>query len=74
MHENEGTSKTVSMEQIAQWLGSFWLMIEEALLGLLDLAIALADATTADHLEGAAVMALILLGPSLAVGLINGFW
>ena len=62
------------MEQISQWLGSLWSLIEEGALWLIDLAIALVDATTADHLEGAAIMALILLGPSLMIGLMRGFW
>lgn len=62
------------MEQIGQWLGSFWSWLLDGADALLDMALALAEATTADHLEGAAVMALILLGPSLAIGLFHGFW
>ncbi len=62
------------MEQIGQWLRTLWSLIEEGALWLVDLAIALLDATTSDHLEGAAIMAAILLGPSLALGLVGGFW
>ena len=66
--------ESVSMEQIGQWLRTIWSLIEEGAFGLVEFLIALAKATTTDHLEGAAVMALILLGPSLAIGLIGGFW
>ncbi len=62
------------MDQIGQWFNTLWSLIEEAALRLIELALALADATTADHLEGAAIMALVLLGPSLALGLLGGFW
>ena len=62
------------MEQIGQGLGAIWAWIGEGARHLASLAMALVDATTADHLEGAAIMALILLGPSLALGLVNGFW
>ena len=62
------------MEQIGQWLHTLWSLIEEGFLRLVELAIALVRATTADHLEGAAIMALILLGPSLLMGLAGGFW
>jgi len=64
----------VAMEQISQGLGTVWSRILDGAESLLSLAIAFVDATTADHLEGAALMALLLLGPSLAIGLINGFW
>lgn len=62
------------MEQIGHWLRTFWSLIEQGAYRLVELAIALVDATTSDHLEGAAVMALALLGPSLAIGLMSGFW
>ncbi|MGI9489214.1 MAG: thermonuclease family protein [Geminicoccaceae bacterium] len=62
------------MEQIGQWLHTLWSLIEEGFLRLVELAITLARATTADHLEGAAIMASILLGPSLLMGLVGGFW
>lgn len=66
--------ETLSMEQIGQWLRTFWSLIEEGAFGFVELLITLASATTADHLEGAGIMALVLLGPSLALGLIGGFW
>lgn len=64
----------MSREQIGQWFDAFWSWFLDGVDGLLGLAITLVDATTADHLEGAAVMAVILLGPSLAIGLLGGFW
>ena len=64
----------MSLEQIERWLGWLWAWIEDGAFTLLDLLLRLVDGTTADHLEGAAVMATILLGPSLAVGLMRGFW
>lgn len=65
---------TVSMEQIGEWLGALRSLVLDMAQGLVGLARTIVDATTTDHLEGAAVMALILLGPSLAIGLLNGFW
>lgn len=62
------------MEQVGEWLRTLWSLIEKGAFWLVELLSALAEATTADHLEGAATMALILLGPSLAIGLIGGFW
>jgi endonuclease YncB( thermonuclease family) len=62
------------MERIGQWFDMVWSVLADAASGLFDLASILIDATTADHLEGAAFTALILLGPSLASGLIGGFW
>ncbi len=64
----------LTLEQIGRWLavlaGSAW----DATLWFADLARTVAQATSRDHLEGAAVMALILLGPSLVFGLVRGFW
>lgn len=65
---------TVSMEQFGEWLGALRSLAQNVAHDLVDLAWTLVDATTADHLEGAGVMALILLGPSLVIGLLNGFW
>ncbi|MGI9420593.1 MAG: thermonuclease family protein [Geminicoccaceae bacterium] len=62
------------MEPISQGFRAVWSLIEDGVLGLVELLHSLAAATTADHLEGAAVMALVLLGPSLAIGLVKGFW
>ncbi|MEM9441410.1 MAG: thermonuclease family protein [Pseudomonadota bacterium] len=62
------------MEMITQWLGTFGAYLSDVADAVLGLLIALVDATTADHLEGAAIMALLLLGPSLAIGLARGFW
>ena len=65
---------TVSMEQIGEWLGALRSLVLDIAHDLVGLAGKMVDATTTDHLEGAAVMALILLGPSLAIGLLSGFW
>ncbi|MEZ5933975.1 MAG: thermonuclease family protein [Alphaproteobacteria bacterium] len=62
------------METVAQWFDALWLLTLDGADWLLGRLIILLDAITADHVEGAAVMALILLGPSLAMGLANGFW
>lgn len=62
------------MERIRQELEAFWTLVLDGLDALVGLAIGIAAATTSDHLEGAAIVALILLGPSLAFGLIGGFW
>ena len=62
------------MEQLGQGFDIAWSMILEGADHLLGLAIIVADAITADHLEGAAVMALVLLGPSLLIGLATGLW
>lgn len=64
----------MSLEQISHWLGRLRGWVEDGAFALLDLLLRFVESTTADHLEGAAVMALILLGPSLAIGLIRGFW
>lgn len=61
-------------DQIGAWLNAAWSFLLDGAEGLLDLTITFADATTSDHLEGAAIMALILLGPSLVIGLVSGFW
>lgn len=65
---------SMSMEQWVQWLSTIWSWIEDGLLYLIELVLTVLDAVTADHLVGAAVMALILLGPSLLFGLVIGFW
>ncbi|MGI9502278.1 MAG: thermonuclease family protein, partial [Geminicoccaceae bacterium] len=61
-------------DQIGEWLGVAWTSLLDGAERLLDLTIAVADATTSDHLEGAAFMTALLLGPSLVVGLLGGFW
>lgn len=63
-----------SMERITQWLETFGASLSDVIDVILSLLIALVDATTADHLVGAGVMAVLLLGPSLAFGLVRGFW
>jgi len=65
---------TVAMQQIREGLGAFWSAILEGVDSLIGLMIDVVEATTADHLEGAAIMAALLLGPSLAIGLARGFW
>ncbi len=62
------------MERIRQWLEALGVFLTDGIDLMLRLLSSLIDATTADHLVGAAVMALILLGPSLALGLAGGFW
>ena len=62
------------MEQISQWLLSVWSLFEAGALGLVEVAITIVDRMTPDHLVGAGVMAAILLGPSLVIGLMRGFW
>ncbi|MGI9451148.1 MAG: thermonuclease family protein [Geminicoccaceae bacterium] len=64
----------MTVEQIRQWLGAFWHDVVETALWLADLIAALAGSITQDHLEGAFAMAVILLGPSLVIGLLTGFW
>lgn len=62
------------MERIRQWLEVLGDFLSDGLYLVLDLLSSLINATTIDHLEGAAVMAALLLGPSLALGLVGGFW
>jgi endonuclease YncB( thermonuclease family) len=62
------------MEKSKQWLETLQAFLLDAVDTMLGMFASLIKATTADHLEGAAVMALILLGPSLAFGLVGGFW
>ncbi len=69
-----GMLTIVGTDTVSQWAGSVWAWLQDALIGLLDIAIAVADGVTADHLEGAGVMAAVLLGPSLVIGLSHGFW
>ena len=61
-------------DQIDAWLDAAWSFLLDGADRLLSLAVSFVDATTSDHLEGAAFMVAILLGPSLAVGLVSGFW
>lgn len=64
----------MTLDQIGQWfvtvIGSLW----NVGLWLVDLAQTVARMVTSDHIEGASVMALVLLGPSLFIGLLSGFW
>lgn len=62
------------MEEMGRWLGTLWSMVLDGADQFIGLILAMTAATTSDHLEGAAIMAGILLGPSLAMGLARGFW
>jgi endonuclease YncB( thermonuclease family) len=64
----------VSFDRIGQTLDALWSWVLLSAERLIELAIDLSRGITADHLEGAGIMALFLLGPSLAVGLFRGFW
>lgn len=64
----------MTIDQISQQLGAFWRYLQNAALWLFDVMLRLADIITRDHLEGALVMTLIFLGPSLVIGLLGGFW
>jgi endonuclease YncB( thermonuclease family) len=66
--------KTGPMERIWQWLETIGISLADGAAIVLGLFSKVIEATTADHLEGAGVMALILLGPSLVMGLAGGFW
>jgi len=67
-------SEVVRMEESMPWLDALWSWLLSGLDHLLGWAIAISEATTVDHIEGAALMALVLLGPGLMIGLFRGFW
>ena len=69
-----GMSQVMSIERVGLWLEALWSWIATGWHHLFDWAFVIFEATTADHVEGASIMALVLLGPSLAIGLIKGFW
>ncbi len=56
--------------QLAEFSRFFW----SGVLWLVDGVRPIVDGVTRDHLEGALVMTVIFLGPSLVVGLLSGFW
>jgi endonuclease YncB( thermonuclease family) len=64
----------MSMDQVGAWFAALGQAVSGIALWLWGSAIWLAERVSADHLEGAAAMAALLLGPSLAVGLARGFW
>lgn len=64
----------MTLDQIKQWLALLADLIGDGVIRLVDLAGAITRAISSDHLEGAAVMAFFLLGPSLLIGFFTGFW
>jgi endonuclease YncB( thermonuclease family) len=62
------------MDQISSSLDGWANALLDLLLWLLDLARAAAGHVTQDHLEGAFVVTVLFLGPSLVIGLLSGFW
>lgn len=64
----------MTIDQINRQLGALWRYLWDAGLWLIDLVRTAAGHITQDHLEGAVAMTLIFLGPSLIIGLLNGFW
>lgn len=64
----------MTLDQITQWLVLLASTVWDGLLRLAGLLQLIVQEISREHLEGAAVMALILLGPSLAAGLLRGFW
>lgn len=64
----------MTIDWIMQQAGVIWRILQDSGLWLLDIIGALASHVTRDHVEGALVMAVIFLGPSLMIGLARGFW
>lgn len=64
----------MTLDQIIQELGVIRQVLEDAVFLLWGLFLQLTSGITQDHLEGALVMTVIFLGPSLAIGLLSGFW
>lgn len=73
-HPTGRDRSALTLDQISQWLALLVNSIGDGAARLVELAGMIARAVTSDHLEGAAVMALLLLGPSLIIGLLSGFW
>ena len=59
---------------MSEWITGAAHLVMSVLETCVVMVLGIVRATTADHLEGAAVMAVILLGPPLVVGLVRGFW
>lgn len=66
--------KTVSIDEIGHGFDAAWSLILDGVDRGLGFAITLAESVTADHIEGAAFMAAVFLGPSLVIGVASGFW
>lgn len=64
----------MTIDQIVRQLDALGQILWGAVSWLAKAARALAGHVTQDHLEGAGMMALFLLGPSLFIGLVHGFW
>lgn len=64
----------MTLDQIIQELGVIRQVLEDAFFLLWQFFLQLTSGITQDHLEGALVMTVIFLGPSLVIGLLSGFW
>lgn len=64
----------MTIDRIGELLQALWRYLLETALWLLDLLLKAVGYVTQDHVEGALVMAVIFLGPSLIIGLLTGFW
>lgn len=64
----------VTVEQFGEQLVVLWHSIKSVFFWLIDLLTMIAGRITQDHVEGALVMTAVLLGPSLVIGLVSGFW
>ncbi|MGI9437355.1 MAG: thermonuclease family protein [Geminicoccaceae bacterium] len=64
----------MTLDQIGQWFAGLAGLLWDIALWLVDGILAIGQQVTGDHIEGAGVMALILLGPSLVIGVLGGFW
>ena len=64
----------MTVDQFIDQLGALWRLIKNIIFWLIELLSRMASHLTQDHVEGALAMAVILLGPSLVIGLVSGFW
>lgn len=74
IHLRQGNFGALTIDQIVERLRALGRWIGDAALWLIDVIGVIAGYITRDHLEGALVMAVIFLGPSLIIGLFSGFW